>query len=357
MGSTLLGGSHLIELTDSEEKVARALHKASIVLDIHSDIMLDVIRRRQAGKNAVISEIHIPRMRQGGVDAYFCTVGGDFPGGVERTEEVLRNIDWMHLEVEESQDQLVIAKTADEIRQAKKRGQIAAFLITEGLRCINWDISLLRTLYRLGVRSCAFTWNWRNYLADGRLERSGSGLSTFGVEVLREMNRLGMIPDIAHISHTGKDDILKLSEGPVIASHLGAKGVYNAPANLSDQQIETLASNGGVFGIIFFSLALSKGHATINDVMDHIEYITDLVGIDYVSLGPDFYDYMADDSLSTGIWLKDMDYSSIEFAEGVEDTTKMHNLTRAMVARGFTQKKIKKVLGENCLRVIAEVCG
>ena len=347
----------MIELTDSEEKVAKVLHKDSIILDIHSDIMLDVIRRRQAGKNAVISEIHIPRMRQGGVDAYFGTVGGDFPGGVERTEEVLRNIDWMHLEVEESQGQLVIARTADDIRQAKKQGQIAAFLITEGLRCINRDISLLRTLYWLGIRSCAFTWNWRNQLADGRLERSGGGLSTFGVEVLREMNRLGMIPDIAHISHIGKDDILKLSESPVIASHLGAKGVYNAPANLSDQQIEMLASNGGVLGIIFFSPALSKDHATINDVIDHIEYITDLVGIDYVSLGPDFYDYMADDALSTGMWLKDMDYSSIEYAEGVEDTTKMYNITKALVAQGFTQKEIKNVLGENCLRVIAEVCG
>ncbi|MFQ6126778.1 MAG: dipeptidase [Candidatus Heimdallarchaeota archaeon] len=289
----------MIELTDTEAKMARVLHKNSIVIDIHSDIMLDVIRRRQAGSKAVISKIHIPRMRQGGVDAYFGTVGGDFPGGVERIEDVLRNIDWMHLETEESHSQLIIAKTTDEIRQAKKQGQIAAFLITEGLRCINWDTSLLRTLFRLGIRSCAFTWNWRNYLADRRLERSGGGLSTFGVEVLREMNRLGMIPDIAHISHHGKDDILKLSDGPVIASHLGAKGVYDMPANLSDQQIEMLASKGGVIGVIFFSPALSKGHATINDVVKHIEYITDLVGIDYVSLGPDFYDYMVDDTLST----------------------------------------------------------
>lgn len=129
------------------------------------------------------------------------------------------------------------------------------------------------------------------------------------------------------------------------------------PANLSDQQIEMLVSKGGVIGIIFFSPALSKDHATINDVVDHIEYITDLVGIDYVCLGPDFYDYMAVDTLSTGKWLKDMDYSSIEFAEGVEDTTKMYNITKALVAKGFTQKEIKKVLGENCLRVIEEVCG
>ena len=89
--------------------------------------------------------------------------------------------------------------------------------------------------------------------------------------------------------------------------------------------------------------------------MKHIEYIVDLVGIDYVGLGPDFYDYMMDDT-TTGTWLKDMDYSSLEFAKGLEDTTKVYNITRAMVARGFTQKEIKKVLGENCLRVIAEVC-
>jgi len=347
----------LVELSDSDEKLAKKLHNDSIVIDMHSDIVLDVIRQRLAGQTAVISKVHIPRMRQGGVDAYFGTVGGDFPGGVEKTEEVLRNIDWMHLEVDESEEQLIIAKTAADIRQAKSKGQSAVFLITEGLRCVNWDISLFRTLYRLGVRSCAFTWNWRNYLADGRLERSGGGLSTFGMEVLQEMNQLGMLPDIAHISHAGKDEIIRDSEGPVIASHLGVKSVCDTPPNLSDQQIEALAAKGGVVGLIFFSPTLAKGRATLDDVMKHIEYIVDLVGIDYVGLGPDFYDYMMDDTLTTGTWLKDMDYSSLDFAEDLDDTTKVYNITRAMVARGFTQKEIKQVLGENCLRVIAEVCG
>jgi membrane dipeptidase len=282
----------------------------------------------------------------------------------------------MHLEVEESQNQLIIAKTAEDIRTAKSNGQVAAFLIAEGLRSIGHDISLLRTLYRLGVRSCTFTWNWRNDLADGRLERSAGGLSTFGLEVLREMDRLGMIIDISHISHVGKDEILKLSIGPVIASHVGVKAVYDAPPNLNDRQLEELAAKGGVIGIIFFNDCLSKNQATINDVIDHIEYVANLVGIDYVSLGPDYFDYMKDDPLMNGTWLKvpnssinndmvkntskvqlnDM-YSTTGCATGVENTTKMYNITRAMVAKGFTRKEIRMVLGENCLRVIKEVCG
>lgn len=343
----------MIELSDSDEKQAQSIHKSCVVIDAHSDIMLDVIRRRLNGEHAVINRIHYPRMQQGGVDAYFAVVGGDFPGGVKTLEEVVRNIDWMHQEVEESQGHLVLAQTEKDIRKALEKRQIAAFLTMEGYPGISRSLSLLRTLYRLGVRSSAFPIYRGSPLSDDASYPypeddsvpygAGIGLNICEREALTEMENLGMLPDISHVNPTTKNEILHRTKGPVIASHIGVKSVYDMAWNLTDRQIEAVAAKEGVIGIACLPFFLKK-QATVNDFVDHVEYVQKLVGIDYVGIGADFIDY-------------EPGYANIEFTKDLEDTTKVYNVTRAMVGRGFTRQEIIKVLGENFLQVISKVCG
>lgn len=343
----------MIELSDSDEKLAQKLHKSCIVIDAHSDIMLDVIRRRLNGEHAVIKRIHGPRMQQGGVGAYFAVVGGDFPGGMKTLEDVVRNIDWMHQEAEESQGHLVLARTAKDLRKAKEKGQIAAFLTMEGYPGISRSLSLLRTLYRLGVRSSAFPIYRGSSLSDDASypypeddsipPSAGIGLNACEREALTEMENLGMLLDLSHVNPTTKNEILQRARGPVIASHIGVKSVYDMAWNLTDRQIEAVAAKEGVLGIACLPFFLKK-QATVNDFVDHVEHVQKLVGIDYVGVGADFIDY-------------EPSYANIEFTKDLEDTTKVYNITRTMVVRGFTRLEIIKVLGENWLRVISEVCG
>jgi len=232
---------------------------------------------------------------------------------------------------------IVKVRSYDEIIEANRTGNVAALLSIEGAEPLMGDLGVLRIFYKLGVRMLSFTWNWRTPFADGlSAKRAESKLTDLGIKALLEVERLGIVFDVSHLSDSCFWDVVDVKRGPFIASHSNCRVVCDHQRNLTDDMIKALADHGGVMGMNFAPAFVDKKKATVERLVDHIDHIVDLVGIDHVGLGSDF------DGIGST-------------PEGLEDVTKMPNITRELVRRGYTDEDIEKVLGGNHLRVFEEV--
>lgn len=225
----------------------------------------------------------------------------------------------------------------DDIEQAIQQGKIGSMLTVEGGDVLEGELLNLRILYRLGVRAMTLTWNHRNEIADGVLENiSKGGLSSFGHEVINEMNRLGMLIDVSHLSEKGFYSVMETSKQPIAATHSNAWSVQPHPRNLKDEQIKSLSKTGGVMGINFYPAFLSGQHADLYDIIRHIEYIIDLAGMDVIGFGSDFDGI---DHTPKGI-------------SGPQDFEKIIN---ALLQRNYREEDVKKIAYKNYLRLLKNV--
>jgi len=337
------------------------IHKERTVAITHDHTMYSLAKRRSQGERAVFSKHYAPIIHQGGVNVIGWVVGGDPPFfGIENKNAWWGSIELLDMiwqEAEESQDTLSICLNYQDIDNAVKDGKIAIILTMEGGFALEngadqKSLVKLRTLYRLGLRSFQFVGqDWNNLINASQEHPSPSkGLTSFGKYVVREMNNLGMVIDTSHIP--GPDpvfqDIVEISQHPVIDSHRGVKGVTDIPRNISDERIIAIAKTGGVVGLQFFSLVLTNEpnrRATVDDLIRHINHIVEVVGIDHVSLGPDFLD--------SGLANRSSDY----YIEGIEGISNLHRVTDALIEHGYSDIDIEKILGENILRVYEQVIG
>jgi membrane dipeptidase len=224
--------------------------------------------------------------------------------------------------------------------QANAAGKLAGILAIEGGHAIENDLEKLRAFYQKGARYLTITWNnstaWAVSASDQR--STTVGLSDFGKQVVRTMDSLGMIIDVAHTGIKTIWDILATTKNPIVATHSGVRALNNHSRNLNDAQIDSIARRGGVIGVVFYPPFLtSRGSATIDTVIKHIDYIKKRVGIDYVAIGSD-YDGMGSAPV------------------GLEDVSKLPNLTSALLRHGYSIAEVRKILGENYLRVFKQVC-
>ena len=320
------------------------LHRESIVFDTHCDTLQEVLAgKRRLGERSEEGHIDLPRLREGGVTAqiFASFVGPNYlPRGAAR--QALRLLDVFYQELEENADQLTLATSASDIERAKAESKVAGILSLEGAEALEGDLRVLRAFYKLGVRNIGLTHNLRNAAADGVDEtRSNSGLTNFGVQLVQEMNRLGIMVDISHLSPTGVCDVLHVSEAPVIASHSNAYALCPHRRNLTDEQLEDVASKGGVVGVTFVPNFVTKdgNQATLKGVLDQTAYMVKTIGIVHVGLGSDF-----DGFFNSKV-------------RGLEDVTRLPRLTAGLVERGYSQEQVKKILGGNFMRVFSEVVG
>lgn len=209
-------------------------------------------------------------------------------------------------------------------------GCVGALLSLEGGEVINQSLHLLEVFYKLGARAMTLTWNNRNWICDGIAEPSGSGLTNFGRDVVKKMDELGMIIDVSHISVKGFWDCVSLSTRPILASHSNSKSLCNHIRNLSDEQIKAIANSKGLIGINYVPSHLSDNpqKASLDTIVDHMIYIADLVGVEYLALGSDF------DGIST-------------LPLGIKDVRDSQKLAISMLNRGFLAKDIEKVFYHN----------
>ena len=233
-------------------------------------------------------------------------------------------------------NELEVALNYKDIKKINQKNKTAAILAIEGAKSI-FDLSALRVFKRLGVRLITLTWNYRNHIADGVGELTSCGLTPTGKEFIKEMNRLNILVDISHLNIEGFWDVIDISDAPVIASHSNAKALCDHRRNLDDKQIKAVADSGGFIGINFCpSFLTNKTEADIYDVFNHIDYIKDLVGVEFIALGTDYDGIMATPNR-------------------LEDIGKLNKLTEIMVQKGYKEKEVEAILYKNVERVFKKI--
>lgn len=250
--------------------------------------------------------------------------------------KTLKMIDKLY-QLMEKTDKIKLILSGKDVEEAKNESKIGALLSIEGGEALEGDLALLRMFYKLGVRAMTLTWSLRNDLGDGILGSSDYGLTSFGKDVIKEMNRLGMIVDVSHLNERGFWDAINICEKPLIASHSDCKALCRHPRNLSDEQIKAIADKGGVIGINFCPNFLrDDDNASIEDVLDHIEHIVNLVGINHVGFGSDF----------DGIEKTPL---------GLDDVASFPKILDGLKKRGFSDDEINSISHVNFERIIKEI--
>ena len=338
-------------LTPEQEERAKKLHQDSIVVD--ATVLW----------HSIIEDKFFDRMKSSGVDIAFVTTNqSNFESTVKRVGEVLDTI-------RRRSDVMVQVKTFGEMRQAKAAGKVGVVIAFQDLSPIEDDIKKLRLFYELGLRVAGLTYSGGNLIGDGCAERTREvrKLSFFGIEVLEELNRLGIIPDLAHTGDATSEDTLERSEPPVVFTHSNARGLSNTTRNKPDHQTRVMAEKQGVQGIVAMPRTVSEdmSKADLPKMLDHVDYIVKLVGVDHVGVGTDFTDARErfGDNLpswwTAGKWRRlrpemlgtEEDWYKYPYARGFESMAGWPNFTRGLVARGYSDDDIKKIIGENWLRV------
>ena len=344
----------------TDKMVADVQHSA-ILIDTHNDVTSRTVAGFDIGKASTEGHTDVPRLRAGGVGAVFFAVYVAANYAKEHTagRRALDMIDTVrHDIVARHPNDFVLATSAAEIEAAHRQGKIAALMGIEGGHAIEDDVRTLRDYYALGVRYMTLTHSNTNNWADSSGDITNNsvthhnGLTSFGKEVVAEMNRLGMIVDISHVADKTFWDVIEVSRAPPFASHSSCRALSNVPRNMTDEMIIALGKKGGVVQINFSCGFLSQKsadnpggrgpnakpavRATLEDVVAHIDHVVKIAGINAVGIGSDF-----DGVECTPI--------------GLDDVSKYPNLTRALLEKGYSAEDIRKIYGGNTLRLFREV--
>jgi membrane dipeptidase len=367
---------------DAALEHARKLLQSTPLIDGHNDLPWEIRESKTAPRDVAAYDIRrtapkqtdLPRMKEGRVGAQFWSIY--IPGEVKDSGYAriqLEQFDIARRMIARYPDQLALALTADDIERDFKRGKIASLLGMEGGHAIENSLGALRSYYALGARYMTLTHNVTLDWADAALDTARhDGLTEFGREVVREMNRLGMLVDLSHVSPGVMSDALDVAEAPVIFSHSSARALTEHPRNVPDSILVRLKKNGGVVMVTFVPAFVSpeaavwdadaqrefnrlkatvsdtaerqrlqdawkaahpQPRATLKQVADHIEHVRDVAGVEHVGIGSDF------DGIDT-------------VPEGLEDSSKFPQLFAELIRRGWSDADLKKLAGENLLRAL-----
>jgi membrane dipeptidase len=322
------------------------IHRSALLIDTHNDVTSRTVDGFDIGSRASSGHTDVARLREGGVGAVFLAVyvAAEYVNGNRSAHRALEMIDTVRRDIiERHPNDFLFARTADEIESAHEHGKIAALMGIEGGHAIEDSLRLLRDYYALGVRYMTLThtnnnaWAGSSGSSDKPLEQPERGLTDFGRQVIHEMNRLGMMVDVSHVSDKTFWDALDSSSAPIIASHSSCRALCDVRRNMTDEMIAAMAKKGGVIQINFYCKFLTKNkEATLADVVAHIDHAVKVGGVDHVGIGSDF------DGIPCA-------------PTGLEDVSKFPNLTRALLQKGYSAGDIRKIYGGNLLRVMRAV--
>lgn len=311
-----------------------------------------------AARNAVRGEL--PEFKEWW-DASGVTAGNR-QFSMDSTADLLRTLAVANLQFDRL-DWLVKALTADDIRRAKAQGKHAGFISSQNTLALGQSLDNLDMLHEFGVKMLQLTYNSMNYVAAGCTERTDVGVSNFGVRVIERMNQLGMIVDTGHCSRQTTLDACEISDAPVVASHTCVRALSGHVRGKDDEELVALAETGGVVGVVTVPFFLSSGsEATMEHVLDHIDYIAKIVGYDHVGIGtdwpmslPEWYHQVFAEKMATKVGFRPEDWKGPEKLTGFEDYREFINITRGLVARGYSDEEVKAIVGGNWLRVIEQI--
>lgn len=357
---------------------AHKLHFSSIVIDTH----IDTTPRLQQPEWKFTEEhstghVDLPRMKKGGLNALFFSIF--MPGtvtGPKAVSDSLARIDAVYGLAEELPKEITVCVTADQVRMARKQGKIAALMGMEGGHMINNSLAILRVYAKLGVRYLTLTHSVNTDWADSSGdEPKHNGLTDFGKQVVRELNRLAVMVDVSHVADKTFWDALEVSLAPLIASHSSCRALSGHPRNMTDEMIKAMAAKGGVIQINYLDQYIDNDlyeynrraaplirelrrkypgrenfpkvreevakqygpapKASWEKIVAHIDHAVKLVGADHVGLGSDF--------------------DGASMPEGMEDVARLPKITEGLLRKGYRESDIRKILGENTVRLLADV--
>lgn len=307
-------------------------------IDMHCDTILKLMDDESKGLYENDLNVDIKKLKKANSLAQFFAVWVDLKNGQDPMETCLKMIDRFYREIENNSSHISLATSYEDIMKNDREGRISAILTIEEGAAIKGSLSNLRNFYRLGVRSITLTWNHPNEIGYPNFheEYRDKGLTEFGIELVHEMNRLGMLIDVSHLSDKGFYDVARESQKPFIASHSNARAVKDHPRNLTDDMIKVLAECGGVMGINFErSFIGDKENARMEDIIRHIKHIKSVGGIEVIALGSD--------------------YDGSNPVSEVGDIGQIDKLAYSLKDNGFTEEEIDKIFYKNALRVIKDV--
>ena len=327
------------KLTLKEAKRALDLHKEAIIVD--------------SLNASVMSDEYFRKLQKGGVTATNYTIAMMH----NMSETVKRILDMQDMIASENKT-VVLATTAEDILSAKREGKTAILLGFQNIQPLENDLRLLKLYHYLGVRIIQLSYHFRNAAADGGGERIDSGLSLFGISLIEEMNRLGMVVDMAHVGKQSVLEAVETSKDPVIASHSNPRALVDAYQNKTDEEIKAIAEKGGVIGVTAFPRLISKNpdRITLDNLLDCIDYVIQLVGANHVGIGLDLAEGWAEYP-PTRMSLMKIDGRIYVYPREIETVTRFPNITKGLIGRGYSDAETKKILGENFLRVFKKVFG
>jgi membrane dipeptidase len=369
----------------------RKIHNSAIIIDTHADTPMRLVDEHfDLAQDAGSGYLDFNKIKAGNLGAEFFSIWVE-PGG-NKGHEIKRALDMIDSVYEQARlhpDKMMMAFSTDDIRTAHREQKLAALLGVEGGHAIEGDIRVLRDYYRLGVRYMTLTWSNTNEIGDssGDMDKPAvqhhGGLTDFGKQVVAEMNRMGMMVDISHVADSTFYQAIELSRAPVIASHSSSRAVTNAPRNMTDDMLRTLAKHNGVAQVNFFCAFVSQKYLDgdrqlaaqhdpdyekvrelfikpqtpevakelaeakarlraklprppLSDLIDHIDHMVKVAGVDHVGLGSDF--------------------DGIDCApEGLDSAADLPKITEALYKRGYSASDLDKILGGNLLRVFGDV--
>ena len=372
---------------------ALRVYRDAFVIDTHNDMPSRILEdrydpdvRHSPGFGPTEGHTDLPRLVESGLTAEFMAAWVDAPYAATpgaSFDRAMQHVSTIHAWVDRHPEHLLFATTAADVRRAKREGKVAIFIGVEGGHAIESSLDRLRELHARGVRYLTLTWNnglpWAGSSIGVDGTRTG-GLTDFGRDVVREMNRLGMLVDLSHVSDSTFDDAIAVSSAPVIASHSSARALSDFPRNLTDDQLRAIARSGGVVHVNFFSRFLDSEYRTraeavdaqiaaarralpagpdgafaaarlsarrdsllaalpqtpFSVLIDHIDHVARVAGVDHVGIGSDF------DGVSA-------------LPLGMEDVTRLPRIAQALLDRGYSEQDVAKMLGGNMLRVMERV--
>ena len=298
-------------------------------------------------------DVTLPRLRAAGIDAVSLTVN-DFPGSIGGT---VRQIAKVRAHVAARADQMVLIQTADDIVAAKQAGRLALTLNLQETNPLERSLEMVQAYYDLGVRHMLLAYNQKNFVGDGCAEPTDAGLSRFGVRVIGEMNRVGMMVDGTHSGRRTTMEAMEVATKPFIFSHCCAAGVVEHYRNITDEQIKACAATGGVIGINGVGRFIDDKDATTESMFRHLDYVAALVGpahvgigLDYVRNAPRFWDTAR---AAPEAWPR-IDGKPHEDHENAQPE-QLLELTEMMLERGYAEDDVRGILGENFLCLAREV--
>jgi len=387
----IVKGENMFELTEEQEERAKRLHEESTVINVmvgvasllqypkHVPAMMkratELLRElppsvfiypaleRMLMEEVISGRSDIERewMELSGVDVFSVTVAPP----TTSFEVAVGNIAIWQRKFD-SLNYLVKATSSKDIEQAKARGKRAIIMGLQDSEYFGRDLDKLQSFYDLGIRIIQLTYNLRNFAGSGCTERTDEGLSHFGVSLTKRMNELGILIDVSHCGHQTMMDTIEVSSAPVAVTHSSSRRVYAHDRGKTDEEIKALAAKNGYFAVLTipdFLSDSSKKEASLNDVLDHIDHIAGIMGVDKVGIGDDYGGSVPEPfkarrkAMATSTGFREEYRPTLDTVEGFRDMRDWPNITRGLVSRGYSDDEIKGILGGNFLRIFKEVVG